>query len=131
MTAFVPSLALVARVRDGEIRAIARLLSRAEAGDDECRPALEEIFRHAGRAHVVGITGVPGCGKSTLVARLAAEIRATGRRVAKAPCLSVAPRGKNRRTRSIAATRTGAASWAMNPRNAGLGRNVSQEKMRM
>jgi LAO/AO transport system kinase len=77
----VPSLDLVAGVLSGEIRAIARLLSRAEAGGDECRPALETIFRHAGRAHVVGITGVPGSGKSTLLARLAAEIRRTGRRV--------------------------------------------------
>ena len=39
------------------------------------------MFRHAGRAHVVGITGVPGSGKSTLVAKLAAAIRASGRRV--------------------------------------------------
>ena len=38
----------------GETRAIARLLTRAEAADDEGRPALEAIFRHAGRAHVVG-----------------------------------------------------------------------------
>ena len=75
------SLDLVPGVLAGEIRAIARLLTRAEAGNDECRPALEAIFRHAGRAHVVGITGVPGSGKSTLVAKLAAEIRRTGRRV--------------------------------------------------
>jgi len=79
--AFVPSLALVPGVLAGEIRAVARLLTRAEAGDDECRPALEEIFRRAGRAHVVGITGVPGSGKSTLVAKLTGEIRRTGRRV--------------------------------------------------
>ncbi len=75
------SLDLVPGVLAGEIRAIARLLTRAEAGEDECRPALEVIFRHAGRAHVVGITGVPGSGKSTLVAKLAAEIRRTGRRI--------------------------------------------------
>jgi LAO/AO transport system kinase len=75
------SLDLVPGVLAGEIRAIARLLTRAEAGDDECRPALEAIFRRAGRAHVVGITGVPGSGKSTLVAKLAAEIRRSGRRV--------------------------------------------------
>jgi LAO/AO transport system kinase len=81
MTAFVPSLDLVPGVLAGEIRAIARLLSRAEAAGDECRPALEAIFRQAGRAHVVGITGVPGSGKSTLVAKLAAEIRRTDRRV--------------------------------------------------
>ncbi len=79
--AFVPSLDLVPGVLAGETRAIARLLTRAEAGDDECRLALEEVFRRAGRAHVVGITGVPGCGKSTLVAKLAAEIRRTARRV--------------------------------------------------
>ena len=81
MTAFVPSLDLVPGVLAGEIRAIARLLTRAEAGADECRPALEAIFRHAGRAHVVGITGVPGSGKSTLVAKLTAEIRRGDRRV--------------------------------------------------
>jgi len=79
--AFVPSLGLVPGVLAGETRAIARLLTRAESGDDECRPALEAIFRHTGRAHVVGITGVPGSGKSTLVAKLTAEIRRTGRRV--------------------------------------------------
>ena len=79
--AFIPSLDLVPGVLAGEIRAIARLLTRAEAGDDECRPALEAIFRRAGRAHIVGITGVPGSGKSTLVAKLAAEIRRRDRRV--------------------------------------------------
>ncbi|MBA3902352.1 MAG: methylmalonyl Co-A mutase-associated GTPase MeaB [Rhodocyclaceae bacterium] len=82
MAAVVPSLELVDRVCAGEINAIARLLTRAEAGSAECRPALDEIYRRAGRAHVVGITGVPGSGKSTLVARLAREIRASGRKVA-------------------------------------------------
>jgi LAO/AO transport system kinase len=80
--AAVPSLELVPGVLAGQTRAIARLLTRAEAADDEGKPALEAIFRHAGRAHVLGITGVPGSGKSTLVAKLAAEIRRTGRRVA-------------------------------------------------
>ena len=75
------TLDLVPGVLAGEMRAIARLLTRAEAGDDEGRPALEAIFRHAGRAHVVGITGVPGSGKSTLVAKLVAAMRRTNRRV--------------------------------------------------
>ena len=79
--AAVPSLDLVPGVLAGETRAIARLLTRAEAAEDEGRPALDAIFRHAGRAHVVGITGVPGSGKSTLVAKLAADIRRTNRRV--------------------------------------------------
>ena len=72
---YVPSATLVAGVLAGNVRAIARLLSRAESGSDEARPALDEIFRHAGRAHVVGITGVPGSGKSTLVAKLAQAVR--------------------------------------------------------
>jgi LAO/AO transport system kinase len=82
MTAYVPSLELAERASAGDLRAVARLLTRAEAGVEECRPALDEMFRRAGRAHVVGITGVPGSGKSTLVCRLAAEIRKSGRRVA-------------------------------------------------
>jgi LAO/AO transport system kinase len=80
--AFVASSQLVPGVLAGDERAIARLLTRAEGGSDECRPALDEVFRHAGRAHVVGITGVPGSGKSTLVARLAQRVRASGRRIA-------------------------------------------------
>ena len=77
----IATLDLVPGVLAGETRAIARLLTRAETGDDEGRPALEAIFRHAGRAHVVGITGVPGSGKSTLVAKLAGQMRRTNRRV--------------------------------------------------
>jgi LAO/AO transport system kinase len=78
----IPSLSLVPRVLAGDPRAIARMLSRAESGDDEARPALDALFAKAGRAHVIGITGVPGSGKSTLVAKLAIAMRATGRNVA-------------------------------------------------
>ena len=80
--AYLPSQQLVEGVLGGEPRAIARLLTRAENGTDEARPALDAIFAHAGRAHVVGITGVPGSGKSTLVAKLAAAVRRSGRRIA-------------------------------------------------
>jgi LAO/AO transport system kinase len=79
---FVASSQLVAGVLARDVRAIARLLSRAESGNDEARAALDQIFRHAGRAHVLGITGVPGSGKSTLVARLAQAVRASGRTIA-------------------------------------------------
>ncbi len=76
-----PGLALVKGVLQGDIRAIARMISLAEAAKPENRPALAEIFRHAGRAHVVGMTGVPGSGKSTLVRGLARKIRDSGRRI--------------------------------------------------
>ena len=80
--AYVPSLDLIDGVLAGDTRAIARLLTRAESGTDEARAALDVAYARAGRAHVVGITGVPGSGKSTLVAKLVADLRRTQRKVA-------------------------------------------------
>lgn len=82
MSVRVASDVLLERVTEGNIGAAARLISRAEAGIPEARPALAAAYRRAGRAHVVGITGVPGSGKSTLVGRLASELRALGAKVA-------------------------------------------------
>ena len=65
----------------GEPAAIARLISRAESGKPEARAALAKIYKLAGRAHVVGITGVPGSGKSTLIGRLVERLRARGGKV--------------------------------------------------
>jgi LAO/AO transport system kinase len=80
--AYIASSTLAPRVLEGDTRAIARLLTRAESGIEEARATLDQMFAHAGRAHVVGITGVPGSGKSTLVAKLAAAVRRSGRKVA-------------------------------------------------
>ena len=77
----VASRDLLPRVLKGEVAAIARLLSRAEAADPECRETLGEIYARAGKAHVIGITGVPGSGKSTMVAVLAGRLRKAGHKV--------------------------------------------------
>ncbi|MBN1261552.1 MAG: methylmalonyl Co-A mutase-associated GTPase MeaB [Anaerolineae bacterium] len=66
----------------GDRRALARLLSHVENGAAEGRAALAALFSRTGRAHIIGITGSPGAGKSTLVGKLAQEIRAYGRRLA-------------------------------------------------
>ena len=81
MSRFVPSRDLLPRVLAGEVPAIARLLTRAEAAQPECRDTLGEIYARAGNAHVVGITGVPGSGKSTMVAVVAARLRKLGHKV--------------------------------------------------
>ncbi len=63
---------------DGDRRALARLLSFVEDGIPEGREALARLFPKAGKAHVVGVTGSPGAGKSTLVGKLAREFRSRG-----------------------------------------------------
>lgn len=64
-----------------DLRAMSQLLSRIEDGEEDVDEALNAIYPHTGRAHIVGITGVPGAGKSTLVSRIAAELRRANRTV--------------------------------------------------
>ena len=73
---------LAERARDGDRRALARLLSEVENRSPAAEAALRTLYPLAGRAHLVGVTGAPGSGKSTLVAALVAEARAGGRPVA-------------------------------------------------
>ncbi len=74
--------ALVARLDAGDRRALPRLLTLVENRDPVGIAALELLYPRTGRAHVVGVTGPPGSGKSTLVAALVEAIRASGRTVA-------------------------------------------------
>lgn len=81
MTVTVDPSPLVQGVLDRELRAIARLITRAESADPQWAGDFADIYRHTGAAHVVGITGVPGSGKSTLVRELALAARRAARRV--------------------------------------------------
>src|ERR1700758_2160970 len=69
------------QVRAGDVRAISRAVSAIENRTKEAEEILRQLFPHTGNAYVVGITGAPGTGKSTLVDRLAAHYRAQGKTV--------------------------------------------------
>ena len=78
--AYVPSAELVPEVLSGSVLAVARMISRAEAGYAEASDALAEIYRHTGKAHVVGITGVPGAASRRLSLPSSGPLRQTGTR---------------------------------------------------
>lgn len=69
----------VSRIRSGEVRALARAISTIEDNRPEARELLKALFVHTGHARVIGLTGAPGAGKSTLVDHLAREYRKQGR----------------------------------------------------
>ena len=68
-------------MRAGDTRAVARAISLVEDEAALAQPLLAALFPHAGKALVVGVTGPPGAGKSSLVDRLTALLRAEGRSV--------------------------------------------------
>jgi LAO/AO transport system kinase len=72
---------LVARVVSGDVGALARAIIVVEDHADSCASLLRGVFPHTGRATVIGVTGSPGSGKSSLVDRLVASFREQGRRV--------------------------------------------------
>jgi LAO/AO transport system kinase len=68
----------VERVRSGDVRTLARVISAIEDGQPESIELLKALFPHSGGAQVIGLTGAPGSGKSTLVDQLAREYRKQG-----------------------------------------------------
>ncbi|HEY6248703.1 MAG TPA: methylmalonyl Co-A mutase-associated GTPase MeaB [Candidatus Angelobacter sp.] len=71
----------VERIRSGDPRALARAITAIENGSPEAGGLLRQLFPYTGKASLIGITGAPGAGKSTLVDHLAREYRKQERTV--------------------------------------------------
>jgi LAO/AO transport system kinase len=69
------------RIRAGDVRTASRLIRNLEDDHPGAKMTLKRIFPHTGRAHIVGITGSPGAGKSTLVDALIASFRSRSKTV--------------------------------------------------
>ena len=72
---------LAAGVRSGDRRALARAISLVENGDPTSYELVRELYPETGKAFVIGVTGPPGVGKSTLISALVRHVRAEGRTV--------------------------------------------------
>lgn len=82
---------LVAGLRNGERRAVARLISLVEDGADEASEAIREVYPLTGHASTVGLTGAPGAGKSSLIDGLVTRARAEGLSVGVIACDPTSP----------------------------------------
>ncbi len=74
-------MSMVERILAGDVRAAARLLRDIDDQIPGARDLLKELYPHTGRAHVIGFTGSPGVGKSTLVDQITVLFRRDGRSV--------------------------------------------------
>ena len=72
---------VVEQILRGEVRAAARLMRELDDGVPAARETLKHLYRHGGRAHIIGLTGSPGAGKSTLTDRLIQYLRQEGKTV--------------------------------------------------
>ncbi len=72
---------VVEQILRGEVRAAARLMRELDDGVASARETLKHLYRHSGRAHIIGLTGSPGAGKSTLTDRLIQYLRQAGKTV--------------------------------------------------
>jgi len=75
-------MSMAEAVLQGEIHAISRLISKIENGEPDALEQLKQLYQHTGNAVVIGLTGAPGAGKSTLTNQLISNYLEKGFKVA-------------------------------------------------
>ena len=77
----MPTAELIEKLLSGDTRSIARAITRVENGSSEAGEIMKAVFPRTGKATVIGITGAPGAGKSSLVDKLALHYKEQGERI--------------------------------------------------
>lgn len=77
----MPYLNIEEKLLNGDKRACARLITMLESNNKEAVEILKKLYKNAGNAYVIGVTGPPGAGKSTLTDKLVKELRKKGKKV--------------------------------------------------
>ncbi len=72
---------LIGKALDGDHRSIARLISLVESESPQAEHIMRKIYPHSGKAHIIGLTGSPGAGKSTLADKVIAHFKELGKTV--------------------------------------------------
>ena len=72
---------LVAKALEGDHRSIARLISLVESESPQAEHIMRKIYPHSGKAHIIGLTGSPGAGKSTLADKIIAHFKELGKKI--------------------------------------------------
>jgi len=72
---------IVKKIVNGDVRVAAKLIRDIDDGAPGTREILKGLYRHTGKAYVIGITGAPGVGKSTLVDQMIHGLRTSGKTV--------------------------------------------------
>ena len=70
---------LIGKALDGDHRSIARLISLVESESPQAEHIMRKIYPHSGKAHIIGLTGSPGAGKSTLADKVIAHFKELGK----------------------------------------------------
>lgn len=82
---------IVAKIISGDLRTAAKIIRQIDDGAEGTRDILKALHRHTGKAYIVGITGAPGVGKSTVVDRLVEGLRRSGKTVGVLPIDPTSP----------------------------------------
>lgn len=69
---------IIERALKGDPRSIARLITAVESENDRAKEIMQKIYPHTGKAHMIGVTGSPGAGKSTFLDKLISSLMVSG-----------------------------------------------------